>query len=190
MIQTIEKGSLPQELEYSEKGAQVQSTLSDSVIPAVPGEFYDYSAEFTEERPLYALLKCKANKNRPIAAAKDLGNEVNLLFQFGDRNQVCSVRTANASGLLGDSINGELFGKTWIAPAGITAKDFYKIRSRKDIGAIVEICQTMCAKQETFIALHPGMIITMMTDGGKYGLFSVTSLTATSVQIDACHILL
>ena len=47
---------------------------------------------------MYALMKCKANKARPIAAAGDLGHEVNLLF---------------------------LFGETWIAPAGITPENFY-----------------------------------------------------------------
>lgn len=72
-----------------------QGILSDMVIPAVPGEYYTYFYKFTNERPLYALMKCKANKGRPIAAAGDLGHEANLLFLFGNpiQVQVCAVRT-------------------------------------------------------------------------------------------------
>lgn len=166
--------------------------LSDLVIPAVPGEYYAYSSEFTEERPLYVLMKCKANKNRLIAAAGDLGHEANLLFLFGSPNQiqVCAVRTAHASGLLGDSVNGESFGETWVAPAGITAEEFYELRSRKDVTALVETCQAACLEHEVSIALELGSIVAMMTDRGKYGLFFVKGITRTSIWIDACHILL
>lgn len=169
-----------------------QGILSDRVIPAVPGEYYAYSSEFTEERPLYALMKCKANKNRPIAAAGDLGHEVNLIFMFGSPNQVrvCAVREAHTFGLLGNSVNGESFGETWIAPAGITIENFYELRSRKDVMALVETCQAACSGRDMSIALEPGAIIAMMTDGGKYGMFLVKGLTQTSIWIDACHILL
>jgi hypothetical protein len=162
------------------------------VIPAIPGEYYAYSSEFTEERPLYAFMKCKANKHRAIADAKDLGNEANLLFLFGSsvQVQICSIRTAHVSGLLGDSINGEPFGETWIAPAGLTAEDFYELRSQKSVMALVETCQTACSKYEVSITLEPRLVIAMMTDRGKYGLFFVKKLTRTSIQIDACHILL
>ncbi len=192
MTQTVEQSSALIELERFRDGVEVQGVPSQMVIPAVPGEYYAYSSEFTEERPLYALMKCKANKDRPIAAARDLGHEVNLLFLFGSpiQVQVCAVRSAQASGLLGDSVNSESFGETWIAPAGITVEDFYELRSRKDVVALVETCQTACSKREVSIALDPGAIIAMMTDGGKYGMFFVMGLTPTSIQIDACHILL
>lgn len=106
-----------------------QGILSDMVIPAVPGEFYAYSSKFTKERPLYALMKCKANKERPIVAAGNLGHEANLLFLFGSPIhvvQVCAVKMAHAFGLLRDSVNGKSFGETWIAPAGITVENFYR----------------------------------------------------------------
>ena len=192
MTKTVEQSSALIELERFRDGVEVQGVPSQLVIPAVPGEYYAYSSEFTEERPLYALMKCKANKARPIAAAVDLGHEVNLLFLFGSPGpvqvQVCAVRTAQASGLLGDSVS-ESFGETWIAPAGITAEDFYELRSRKDVVALVEVCQTAHSKCEVIIALDLGAVIAIMTDGGKYGMFLVKRLTSTSIQIDACHIL-
>ncbi|MFA6294987.1 MAG: peptidase E [Candidatus Paceibacterota bacterium] len=36
----------------------------------------------------YALLDCKANKNRPIKQADELGNDVQLYFEFGDATDV------------------------------------------------------------------------------------------------------
>ena len=193
MIQVAE-GVLSQEnISVSVMEVEVNgSLLSQLVIPAVPGEYYAYSSEFTEERPMYALMKCKANKERPIAAAKDLGYEVNLFFLFGSPHvQVCSIRMAHAFGLLGDSVNSESFGETWIAPAGITVETFYELRSQKDVVMLAETCRAACFKsREVFITLDPGMVIAMMTDGGKYGLFFVKGFTPTSIQIDACHILM
>ena len=76
---------------------QPEAVLSDKVISAEQGEFYAYTSVFTRECPLYALLKCKANKDRPITAAEDLGPEANLLFQIGDpdRIQVSAVNEAD-----------------------------------------------------------------------------------------------
>ncbi|MBI4993555.1 hypothetical protein HZC33_01165 [Candidatus Wolfebacteria bacterium] len=192
MIQTVERSSCSRGFEHFHGGVGVQGILSDLVIPAIPGEYYAYSSEFTKERPLYALMKCKANKDRPITAAEDLGQEANLLFLFGNQNQVqaCAIRTAYISGLLGDSVNGESFGETWIAPARITAEDFYELRSRKDVTKLVEICQVACSERRASIALEPGVVIAMMTDCGKYGLFFVRRITPALIQIDACHILL
>jgi hypothetical protein len=192
MIQTVEKSSFLGGLDLFRGVVEDQWVPSELVIPAVPGEYYAYSSEFTEERPLYALMKCKSNKSRPISAAADLGHEVNLLFLFGNptRVQVCTVRVAHAFGLLGDSVNGESFGETWIAPAGITAKNFYELRSLRDVDTLVEICQATCSKRGIFMELEPGSILSMMTDGGKCGLFLVKKTASASIQIDACHILL
>src|SRR5687768_11064818 len=94
---------------------KARETLSDLVIPAVPGEYYSYSSEFTKDRPLYALLKCKANKNRPISALRNLGREANLLFSFG-APQVCSVQEARDSGLLPGVAYRKSLVETWITP--------------------------------------------------------------------------
>lgn len=180
MIQVVEKGDV---------SGEIQEGLSDLVIPAVPGEYYLYSAEFTEERPLYALMKCKANKNRPIETVAALGKEANLLFLFDESRRVCSVQTANFLGLLGQPVEDGLFGETWIAQAGISASEFYKIRARKGLAELAQICQNVCIADEAFIDLRLGMVIAMMTDSSKYGLFCVKKMTASLIQIDACHIL-
>lgn len=191
MIQTVQQNPLSKGFKFRGQ-AEAPQALSPLVIPAVPGEYYAYSSEFTKERPLYALMKCKASKNRPIAAANDLGHEANLLFLLGSptRVQICSVRTAHAFGLLGNSVSGESFGETWIAPAGLTSEDFYALRSRMDVGALVDICQAACLKRGVSIMLDSRAVIATMTSGGKYGLFFVNGFTPTSIQIDACHILL
>ncbi len=172
-------------------GAQVQQG-SDLVISAVAGEFYAYSAEFTGERPLYALMKCKSNKSRPRAAAGELGDEANLLFLFGDlaQVQVCAVEMAQTLGLLGDIVDGKPFGETWMAPAAISTERFHEIRSQKDVEVLVKICQAACVEREKSLLLAPGTVTAVMTGAGKYGLFFVTDLTQTSIKIDACHILI
>lgn len=193
MIQTVERSSHPRKFGRFHDVVEAQGVLSDLVIPSVPGEYYAYSSEFTEERPLYALMKCKSNKNRPIVAAGELGHEANLLFLFGSPNQVqvCTIKEAHASGLLGDSVNRESFGETWIATAEITVEDFYDLHLRKDVMALVEICHAVFSRARgVSIVLGPRSIIAMMTDSGKYGLFFVKNITRTSIQIDACHILL
>ena len=132
-------------------------------------------------------MSCKANKARSIADAEDLSYEANLLFLLCNpiQIQVCAVKAAHASGLLGDSINGKSFGETWVAPAGITTEDFYKLHSRKDITTLVETCHVACSMRKVSIMLGPREIVAVMTDGGKYGLFFVKKLTPTSIQIDA-----
>lgn len=55
---------------------------------------------------------------------------------------------------------------------------------------MVEICRATHSKREALIALRTDDVIAMMTDSGKYGLFLVKGITSTSIQIDACHILL
>ena len=184
MIQVAENVSHSEELEHSGE------VLSESVIPAVQGEFYSYSSRFTEKRPLYALMKCKANKDRRLETAIELGNECNLVFLFGKHPHICSIRAAHSSGLLDESIIDGLFGETWIAATKITAEDFYELRSQKNVATLVEICQTACSTRGVSIALKRGDTIAMMTDGGKYGLFLVKEATPNSIQIDACHILL
>lgn len=179
---TVWAGSLP---------ALNPGPLSEGIIPAVPGEFYDYSSEFTEGKPLYVLMKCKANKARSIATAAELGGEANLVFKLNSATHadVRSIKAAHAEGLLGE-IDGSLFGETWIAVTSLSPDEFYNIRSRQDVTVVVEICTLACSSRESSLELYPGAIIAMMTDGDKYGLFFVRQLTTQSIQIDACHILL
>lgn len=193
MIDTVVQGSALLADQMERHGdANPHGVLSDAIIPAVPGEFYSYSAQFTDKQPLYVLMKCKANKSREIDAAEELGQEANLLFRINDANgaQVYAVRDACTSGLLGDSVDIELFGHTWIAPVEMTAGDFHRLRFQQNVHSLVEICRTACSSRNTSATLSSGSIVAMETDQGKYGIFRVRKLTQVSIEIDACHILL
>ncbi|MDE1975365.1 MAG: hypothetical protein KGI49_02545 [Patescibacteria group bacterium] len=191
MIQTvIEHGSRQDEISRLHGNLEPSGVPSEQVIPAVRGEYYAYSSEFTDKKPLYVFLKCKSNKSRTLACAEELGREANLVFLFGDMTGVCSIRKANSHGLLGDTVSDDAFGETWIAVLDMTADDFYRIRSQKDAKSLMEISRAACAERKTSVTLKAGAIIAMMTDAGKYGMFLVKELTPTSVLIDACHVLL
>ena len=170
----------------------VQDVDRDLIFPAVRGECYSYSEKFTDKRPLYVFLKCKSNKGRPMMDATRLGQEVNLLFLFGDsaEAQVCNVKSACVSGLLGDFAKSDSFGNSWVAPAGITSERFYEIYSRKDVEALVGTCRVACSRRESSIGMKVGAIVAVMTDQQKYGMFFVKNITPTSIEVDACHILI
>ena len=180
MVQVVERSSPMRD----------SGILSEAVIPAVPGEFYSYSSRFTKDQPLYVFMKCKANKARSLASAIELESECNLVFRFGEYPRVCSIKTAHSSGLLGESTNNELFGETWIAVTEITTKNFYNLRSWKNVDALVKTCHVACSKREVSAELNQGVVIAFVTDIGKYGMFVVKELTSESIDIDAWHILL
>ncbi|HEY0907917.1 MAG TPA: hypothetical protein VGE35_01065 [Candidatus Paceibacterota bacterium] len=166
-------------------------TPTQEVIPAVPGEFYAYPADFTKTHPLYPLLKCKSNKARAISDAAGLGSEANLVFH-PDTAQWARVSTAKielAHGLF-RAIASQPFGDTWIKAINMSPDEFYGICQRRDAASLKEICQEACAQHEVHADLQRGTVVAMMTDGGKYGLFLVTELTPELVAIDACHVLL
>lgn len=164
---------------------------SEQIIPAVPGEYYIYSSTFTTERPVYALLKCKANKNRTVTSLKDLGNEANLLFLFRQNQiQVCPIKTAIDYGLPRHFVDLETLSDTWIGVATITKEFFHEIREMGEISDLKRICRASCLEPKTPILLKQGSIIAMMTSCGKYGMFLVNEITKTSIEIEACHILL
>lgn len=163
--------------------------LSEHIIPATPGTSYVYSSVFTGDRPLYALLDCKANKSRALAHAGMLGREVHLHFVFEDTTHatVSSIKAAKDAKLLGD-INAE-FDEVFVAPAGIAIEDFYTLSARRDSKKLIKICQTACQQHETCAFVTSGNVIAVLTGGRKYGLFLVKELTPTSASIDAYHIL-
>lgn len=164
--------------------------LSESIIPAEPGKFYAYSPVFTDGKPLYALMDCKANKARILAHAGELGREVHLWFHFHGtaHAQVRSVKSAQTSGLL-DHANAE-FDEVWVAPATIAIEDFYALCAQRNSVELAKICMASCLERKTSIDLAPQMVVAVMTSAGKYGLFLVKEIAPTSVSIDACHVLL
>jgi len=168
-----------------------QGALSKLIIPAVPGEYYAYLHEFTKERPVFALLKCKANKARPVEEAAELGMEANAFFQITDTNtKVLSIKAADAYGLLDCVGISDLFGETWFAPVKLTPKEFHEFRACKDAIALVEMCQEACSERGVVVDLKESSVVAMMTEHGKYGMFVVQEINSTSIQIAACHILL
>tara|TARA_R110002167_G_scaffold146776_5_gene338370 strand:- start:1753 stop:2328 length:576 start_codon:yes stop_codon:yes gene_type:complete len=169
------------------------NVLSDEVIPAVPGEFYAYSATFTPDRPIYALMKCKAKKDRAISALLDLGGEANLFLKFNlGKVEVFPVKIAQAAGLLGDVKHQGTCDETetWIARVDLADGEFHKLYSQKNIEALLKMSQVANVRREDSITLAVGMTIAVATPHGKHGLFLVQELTSTMVRVEACHILL
>ena len=164
--------------------------LSESIIPAVPGEFYAYPSIFTDGKPLYALMKCKATKARILGHAGELAREVHLHFGFesATRARVSSIKTAQAAGLLGP-VNAE-FDDVWVAPAQIAIEDFYVLCAQRDSTKLAEVCKASCSERVTSMNVVPDLIVAVLTSAGKHGLFLVKELTPASVDIDACHVLL
>ena len=182
MITTIEQST-----QLVRTGAS--GPLSESIIHAVPGKFYAYASIFTDSKPLYALMDCKANKSRSLACADELAREVHMHFEFDSttRARVSSIKVAQAAGSLGQ-IKSE-FDDVWVAPAQIAIEDFYTLCAQRDSTKLADICNATC-QSKIFTDIAPGIIIAVMTSARKYGLFLVKELTPTSVSIDACHVLL
>lgn len=170
--------------------AQSPTLLSEELIPSVRGEFYSYSTRFTTKRPLGCLMKCKANKDRPLTFAEDHVDELDLVFTFGDHVRICSPLTKPAIELLGELVAASELNKTWIARLNITQDGFNKLRQQKDGKALAAICNTAITHDEGVIPLSSGMILAVTTESGKFGLLLVREITPTSVSVDACHILL
>lgn len=167
------------------------TTLSQEIIPAVRGEYYGYSSIFTREQPLYALMKCKANKSRSLSAIADLGSEVNALFQFNEsESKIFPIQTAKNLGLL-DKVNPNVvFDDIWLTPTNLSAKQFMKLQADKNGEKLVNMCQKAINGHCTDVKLRKGLVVAMMTNKGKYGMFLVSKITPFSVKIEACHILL
>ena len=164
---------------------------SEQIIPAVPNEYYTYSSKFTTEHPVYALLKCKSNKDRAILSLKNLGSEANLLFVFKQNQiQVCPIKIALDYSLPRCFVDLKALSDTWIGVATIKKDLFHEIRAMGEISDLKRICRASCLEPRIPILLKQGSIVTMMTSCGKYGMFLVNKITQTSIEVDACHILL
>lgn len=167
------------------------ATLSEALIPAEKGEFYDYAYLFIANRPIFALLKCKSQKGRPLAQLSELGSEANILFCFGDSDQVVthSVSAANEAGLLKHKFEPDFFGETYLGIANISRKDFHSLRSAQDVASLTKICKDACCDKNTLVTLTSGLVFAVVTDSGKFGLFLVEAIDSRSMKIEACHIL-
>ena len=167
------------------------AVLSDSFIPAVKGEFYDYDYKFVSGRPIFALLKCKASKGRALVELAGLGSEANILFYFGEGCvRATAIQVANKNGDLGHKFEGSHFGVTYIGKAQIGTEQFHEIRGAHDVNVLVSTCRDACSLNGVSGDFQDGDVMAVITDAGKYGLFLIQEASCSSVMVNACHILL
>jgi len=185
------KGGCIVQVEPRDQSTQdLSNPVSEPVIPSERGVFYRYSAEFTGERPLCYLMKCKANKSRPINDAEQNANEIDLTFVFGNGVRVCSPKALLSLQLLDDRVVAGALNQTWISSAGISEQTFQQLRELKDGSALARVARVAISRNDQIVTLTPGTILAVTTESGKYGLFLVKEITESSVKVDACHILL
>lgn len=165
--------------------------LSDEIIPAVRGEYYAYSSRFTQERPIYSLLKCKSNKNRPFADLPRLGRSANALFTFSSTGQSAALTLESACerGLITATAKADANDETLLSSTNMTDAEFHKLQTQHDSELLIAACKASVQADEAHIMLRTGLVVSMITKSGKYGLFLVSNLRSDSVTIDACHVL-
>ena len=165
--------------------------LSEQVIPAVRGEFYSYTSDFSKDRPLYFLMKCRANKCRSLTTdVKHIVQELDLTFVFGNEVILCSPNSAPSVELLRNvMVAPEELNHSEIRAATVTEDIFYDCYYEKKESFLVDIHRTS-GVSESSVVLSSGLILSIKTDSGKYGLILVRELTPFTCEIDACHILL
>lgn len=168
--------------------------LSEQIMPAVRGEFYAYASDFSAERPLYFLMKCKSNKARPVTT--DIGHflqELDLTFIFAaDGVILCSPNSAPSLGLLGnvlEEVNLRRLHGTDIRPSSMSADAFYRCLDARSETLLVDAFRVSGASEST-VLLSEGMTLAVRTASNKYGLIMVKNLTASTCRVEACHILL
>lgn len=166
--------------------------LSEQIIPAVRGEFYGYASEFSVERPLYFLMKCKANKARPVMEdLKEVLQELDLTFIFGDEVFLCSPNSAQSVKLLGkvlEETSVRRLNETEVRLANMSSEAFYRCLDARSESMLVDAFHAPGASESTML-LSEGMTLAVRTASNKYGLILIEELTASTCRIVACHIL-
>lgn len=168
------------------------TSLSEQIMPAVRGEFYCYTSEFSVDRPLYFLMKCKSNKARPITTDPDqMLQELDLTFIFGDSVSLCSPNSIPSVRLLAnllDEARLRRLSETELR-LNVSPEAFYRCVDARS-GEVLK--ETFCASgaSETAVLLSQGMTLAIRTASNKYGVVLIRELTASTCKIEACHILL
>jgi hypothetical protein len=164
---------------------------SEQIMPAVRGEFYRYTSDFSVERPLYFLMKCKSNKARPTTTnVEHVLQELDLTFVFGDRVSLCSPNSAPSIRLLSNVIEDTSWrrlNETEIRLSNVTADDFYRCLDARSEALLVDAFRVSGTSEST-VLLSKGMTLAIKTASNKYGLLLVNDLTASTCRIEACHI--
>jgi hypothetical protein len=164
---------------------------SEQIIPAVRGEFYRYTSEFSAEKPLYFLMKCKSNKARSTTTdVEHVLQELDLTFVFGDGIFLCSPNSVPSIKLLSDVMDEESLGRlseTEIRQLNMRAEDFYRCFDARDEALLVNAFRASGGSEST-VQLSRGMMLAVKTASNKYGLLLVADLTASTCRVEACHI--
>ncbi len=141
-----------------------QASLTGRAVHSEVLEYYSYRAVVTVQRPVFALLKCKASKVRPID--EEFGEECSFIH-FGAMEVI--------------SLGGMHFGRL-----NMTSKLFQDIRCGLNSQRVIEVCERVCNWQ-TAQRLHVGDVFALKTDAGKAGLMHIEGLGDNYVQVAACH---
>lgn len=169
------------------------SLPSEDIIPAVRGEFYAYTAEFSPERPLYFLMKCKANKARSLAIDIDhLLRELDLTFIFGEEVILCSPNSAPSVGLLRGALTDpdlQRLNETEIRLAPMPVSRFHRSGERRSGLALVDAFKG-AGSSVSAVRLSQEMTLSVRTASNKYALIRVGEVAGSRCRLEACHILL
>lgn len=164
---------------------------TEHIVPAVPGEFYSYTSSFSKDRPLYFLLKCKANKSRPLTTdANQICQELDLTFVFGNEVILCSPNSSPSVVLLGSVIaDPKKLNRSEIRVPTVSEDIFYECYHNKNESLLVDIYRTS-GVTESSVVLSKGLILSVKTGSGKYSLILIKEVTPSTCNVDACHVLL
>lgn len=165
------------------------STLSDDTIPSVKGEWYNYCSIFTPNRPLGYLMKCKANKDRAWSFV-EVNPDVDIIFMFGKRSvRICSPHSKlSVERMSSFNVSINTLNKSLITRIGTNSGIFDEMRNLKDKEQLASICRSGHGISQ--MAIHKDMVISIITQTGKYGLMRVVEVTPEMVRLDMCHILI
>jgi len=141
-----------------------QALLMGRAVPAEVAEYYSYRAVATAQRPVFALLKCKANKMRPVD--EEFGEECSFVH-MGEMEIT--------------SLGGVHFGRLNMTPSR-----FQDIRCGLNSGRVIEVCEQV-RNWQVAQKLHVGDVFALKTDAGKAGLMYIEGLGDNHVQLAACH---
>ncbi len=178
------------EVQHSPQVQESRRPVVDPVFPAVRNEFYSYRQMFSEESPIGYLMKCRANKGRPMGHVEYIDEQIDLVFFFDGQITVCSPRAQRSERLLdGILSDSNKLGRTTLSAFYMKPEEFYRIRSSQDGQGLAQICRASQLQRHS-LTLSVDTVFAAMTESGKYGLFLVKELTSSSITVDACHILL
>ncbi len=175
-------------LQVSNPDPHKVTRLSEDTIPSVKGEWYNYRSVFTPMRPLGYLMKCKANKDRPLCFVEE-NDGVDITFVFDEEVvQVCSPDSEHSLKMMAGRVDPKTLKKVNFVQTSLTKVQFDAIRIGKDVVSLLTVCQS--GSVANCLLVTKGIILAIKTQAGIYCLMRATEVNPHKVCFDACHILL